>query len=68
MDKITSKDGTMIVYQRSGVGPPLVFVHSTTADHTRWVPILPAFEQYFTVYALNRRGRGGSGDSEQYAI
>jgi pimeloyl-ACP methyl ester carboxylesterase len=68
MDKITSKDGTMIAYQRSGVGPPLVLVHGTTADHTRWTPILPALEQYFTVYALDRRGRGGSGDAEQYAI
>jgi pimeloyl-ACP methyl ester carboxylesterase len=29
---------------------------------------LPAFEQRFTVYAIDRRGRGGSGDSEDYAI
>jgi len=68
METITSKDGTMIAYQRSGVGPPLVLVHGTTADHTRWTPILPAFEQHFTVYAVDRRGRGGSGDAEQYAI
>ena len=68
METITSTDGTMIAYQRSGVGPPLVLVHGTTADHTRWVPVLPAFEQHFTVYAVDRRGRGGSGDAEQYAI
>ncbi len=68
METITSKDGTMIAYQRSGTGPPLVLVHGTTADHTRWVPILPALEQHFTVYALDRRGRGGSGDAEQYVI
>jgi len=68
METITSKDGTMIAYQRSGTGPPLVLVHGTTADHTRWAPVLPAFEQYFTVYAVDRRGRGGSGDARQYAI
>lgn len=68
MDKITSKDGTMIAYRRSGTGPPLVLVHGTTADHTRWAPVLPAFEQHFTVYAVDRRGRGGSGDAEPYAI
>ena len=68
MDKITSKDGTMIAYQRSGIGPPLVLVHGTTADHTRWTPVLPVLEQHYTVYALDRRGRGGSGDAEQYAI
>ncbi len=68
METITSADGTMIAYQRSGTGPPLVLVHGTTADHTRWAPVLPAFEQHFSVYAVDRRGRGGSGDAEPYAI
>ena len=68
METITSTDGTMIAYQRTGTGPPLVLVHGTTADHTRWAPVLPALEQHFTVYAVDRRGRGGSGDAEPYAI
>jgi pimeloyl-ACP methyl ester carboxylesterase len=49
-------------------GPPLVLVHDTSADHTRWKPVLPTFEEHFTVYAVDRRGRGGSGDSEDYFI
>jgi pimeloyl-ACP methyl ester carboxylesterase len=70
MNHITSKDGTLIAYQRSGKGPPLVLVHGTTADHTRWRPILPPLEEHFTVYALDRRGRGESGDNnaDHYAI
>ena len=68
METIRSSDGTRIAYQRSGLGPPLILVHGTTADHTRWAPILPVLEQHFTVYALDRRGRGGSGDAEQYVI
>jgi pimeloyl-ACP methyl ester carboxylesterase len=68
METMTSTDGTMIAYQRSGTGPALVLVHGTTADHTRWAPVLPAFEQHFTVYAVDRRGRGGSGDAEPYSI
>lgn len=68
METITSTDGTKIVYQRSGTGPALVLVHGTTADHTRWTPVLRAFEQRFTVYAVDRRGRGGSGDAAQYSI
>ena len=68
METILSRDGTMIAYQRSGTGPALVLVHGGTADHTRWAPVLPAFEQRFTVYAVDRRGRGGSGDAEPYAI
>jgi pimeloyl-ACP methyl ester carboxylesterase len=67
-ETVTSKDGTPIAYWRSGEGPPLVLVHGAPADHSRWTPVLPAFEQRFTVYAIDRRGRGGSGDSDNYAI
>jgi len=65
---VTSKDGTPIAYWHSGQGPPLVLVHGTAADHGRWAPVLPAFEQHFSVCAVDRRGRGASGDSEHYAI
>jgi pimeloyl-ACP methyl ester carboxylesterase len=64
MYKIQSKDGTLLACQRSGTGPPLILVHGGTADHTRWAPILPALEEHFTVYAMDRRGRGSSGDTE----
>ncbi len=64
----TSRDGTPIAYWQSGSGPPLVLVHGTTADHTRWAGVLPSLERHFTVYAMDRRGRGGSGDTASYAI
>lgn len=65
-ETITSRDGTQIAYRRSGEGPPLVLVHGTAADHSRWSPVLSALEERFTVYAMDRRGRGGSGDSDGY--
>jgi pimeloyl-ACP methyl ester carboxylesterase len=68
MATITSKDGTRIAYSRSGSGQPLVLVHGTTADHTRWSRLLPELEPHFTVYAIDRRGRGGSGDAAEYDI
>lgn len=68
MESVTSRDGTLIAYWRSGQGPPLVLVHGSTADHTRWAPVLPAFAEHFTVYAVDRRSRGGSGDAGKYAI
>ena len=64
----TSKDGTPIACFTSGHGPPLVLVHGTTADHTRWAPVLAALEARFTVHACDRRGRGESGDAPGYAI
>jgi pimeloyl-ACP methyl ester carboxylesterase len=45
-----------------------VLVHGTAADHGRWRAVLPAFEQRFSVLAVDRRGRGGSGDSDGYEI
>lgn len=68
METIRSKDGTPIAYEKSGTGAPLVLVHGTSADHTRWAPVLPALERNFTVYAVDRRGRGGSGDNPAYSI
>ncbi|HEX2180937.1 MAG TPA: alpha/beta hydrolase [Rubrobacteraceae bacterium] len=67
-ESITSRDGTPIAYRRSGEGSPLVLVHGTAADHSRWRPVLPAFEGRFTVCAVDRRGRGGSGDANGYLV
>lgn len=66
--RVTSRDGTPIAAYRSGAGPPLLLVHGTTADHSRWAPISPRFEQHFTVYAMDRRGRGESGDAPEYEL
>jgi alpha-beta hydrolase superfamily lysophospholipase len=62
MTRVVSRDGTQIAYWTSGEGPPLVLVHGTTADHTRWRPLLPYLEPHATVHAIDRRGRGASGD------
>jgi pimeloyl-ACP methyl ester carboxylesterase len=66
--RVTSRDGTEIGYWTSGEGPPLVLVHGGTADHTRWRPLLPHLEPHATAHALDRRGRGASGDGAAYAV
>jgi pimeloyl-ACP methyl ester carboxylesterase len=66
--EIVSRDGTRIAFWRSGSGEPLVLVHGTSADHRRWAKVLPALEERFTVFNVDRRGRGGSGDGPDYAI
>ncbi len=65
---VVSHDGTKIACRRSGHGEPLVLVHGTSSDHTRWTKVLPALESRFSVFAVDRRGRGGSGDALDYAI
>jgi pimeloyl-ACP methyl ester carboxylesterase len=68
MTRVVSRDGTQIADWTSGEGPPLVLVHGTTADHTRWRPLLPYLEPHATVHAIDRRGRGASGDGPDYEL
>lgn len=63
-----SADGTRIGYSRRGLGPALVLLHGTGADESRWARAAPALEEHFTVHSVDRRGRGGSGDSAAYAL
>jgi pimeloyl-ACP methyl ester carboxylesterase len=66
--KVVSSDGTEIAYWSSGAGPPLVLVHGGLGDHTRWDALRPHLEPHVTVHAMDRRGRGGSGDHRDYAL
>ncbi len=68
MEKIPSKDGTLLAYRHTGAGSPLVLVHGTGGSSARWTPILPALEAHFSLYALDRRGRGESDDAPNYAL
>lgn len=63
-----SPDGTPIAYWTSGRGPSLVLVHGTTADHTRWRGVRPLLEPHVTMHAMDRRGRGASGDRPDHAL
>lgn len=61
-------DGVAIGADVIGDGPPLLLVHGTSADKARWAPLLPLLEDRFTCIAIDRRGRGSSGDAEPYRI
>lgn len=65
---VTSRDGTEIAYWTSGDGPPLVLVHGAISDHARWRPLLPYLEPHAMIHAIDRRGRGASGDGPDYRV
>jgi len=65
---VPSSEGTRIGYHRSGTGSPLVLVHGATAAHWSFRFLVPELVDRFTVYAIDRRGRGESGDGAEYAI
>lgn len=70
MDTVTSADGTEIAYERTGSGPPLVLVHGGGDVHEFWdlAGSRAALADHFTVYAMDRRGHGESGDAAAYAL
>jgi pimeloyl-ACP methyl ester carboxylesterase len=64
----SSRDGTSIGYFTSGDGPPLLLVHGGLGDHQRWEALRPHLEPHVTVHAMDRRGRGASGDHPDYRL
>ena len=59
---VRSSDGTPIAVFSAGSGPALVLVHGTTADHRTWRVLGPMLAAGHSIHAIDRRGRGDSGD------
>lgn len=70
MSTVTSRDGTIIGYTRSGSGPALILVDGALCYRAFGpMPGLAApLDNDFTVYMYDRRGRGESSDTQPYAI
>jgi pimeloyl-ACP methyl ester carboxylesterase len=68
VEKVRSKDGTEIAYDRMGDGPALVLVGGAWNDRMSAAPLAQLLAAEFSVYTYDRRGRGDSGDSPPYAV
>lgn len=68
MDTVTSRDGTTIVFDRLGEGPPVVLVCGGSVDRMADAAIAQELASDFTVFNYDRRGRGDSADTPPYAI
>ncbi|MBC3990080.1 alpha/beta hydrolase [Streptomyces sp. AC563] len=68
MEKIASRDGTVIAYDRVGVGPPVVVVAGASCDRGAQATLAGALARHMTVLNYDRRGRGDSGDTAPYAV
>jgi pimeloyl-ACP methyl ester carboxylesterase len=65
---VRSADGTPVAVFSSGSGTALVLVHGTAGDHTTFRVVGPMLAARFAVQAIDRRGRGASGDTLPYAV
>jgi pimeloyl-ACP methyl ester carboxylesterase len=61
MDQI-DVDGLRIAYERTGTGPPLVFLHGYVGDRRTWRRQIDGLSDEFTVVAWDAPGFGGSSD------
>lgn len=69
-EKVISRDGTAIAFEKKGSGPPLIFITGAIC-HRKFQPIIDdtkILSKAFTVYNYDRRGRGDSGDTETYSV
>jgi pimeloyl-ACP methyl ester carboxylesterase len=69
MSTVTSADGTVIGYERSGSGPALILVDGAMCYRAAGPmrPLAQRLTDHFSVVAYDRRGRGESGDTLPFA-
>lgn len=65
---VVSADGTTIGYRKLGSGTPVVIVHGSICTGDQWMPVAEELAANHTVYVMDRRGRGLSGDAEPYSL
>lgn len=68
LGRVIAPDGTPIAVHVSGRGRPLVAVPGTGSVHATWQAIRPLVEAQVRLYAVDRRGRGASGDARAYSL
>jgi pimeloyl-ACP methyl ester carboxylesterase len=68
MEKVASKDGTVIAFDRKGQGPALILVGGALSDRSGGTPFVDHLAPRFTVFSYDRRGRGDSKDTPPYAV
>ena len=70
MQRVHSRDGTSIAFDRSGEGPPIILVDGALCYRASgpMKPLAALLAPHFTVFTYDRRGRGDSGDTASYAV
>jgi pimeloyl-ACP methyl ester carboxylesterase len=68
MNTVVSPDGTTIAFDRLGEGPPVALVGGASVDRSSNAPLAELLAADFTVFNIDRRGRGDSGDTPPYAV
>ena len=65
---VAGADEVSIGLLTTGTGPALLLVHGGMGRIEQWEPVWSALAEHRQVTAMNRRGRGTSGDAEPYSL
>lgn len=70
IEKVTSRDGTIITLESRGTGPAVVIVDGPASSRSFGpsMKFASLLADKLTVYTYDRRGRGDSGDTAPYAV
>jgi pimeloyl-ACP methyl ester carboxylesterase len=68
MHTVESADGTPIGYRKLGSGSPIVVVHGSISTGEQWLAVAEYLATNHAVYVMDRRGRGLSGDADDYSL
>ncbi len=68
MQKVISKDGTPIAFEKTGQGPAVILVSGALSERSGMAPLAAQLAPHLTVFNYDRRGRGDSGDTLPYAV
>ncbi|TYB86063.1 alpha/beta fold hydrolase [Oceaniovalibus sp. ACAM 378] len=67
-EQVISRDGTPIAFERSGSGHAIILIGGILSDRGGMAALSEALTDHFTTMAIDRRGRGDSGDGKSYAV
>jgi pimeloyl-ACP methyl ester carboxylesterase len=67
MSTVNSKDGTIIAFDESGRGPAVIMIGGAMVQRAMDVSATQ-LPQHFRVFNYDRRGRGGSSDTQPFAV
>lgn len=68
MEKVTSRDGTVIAYDKIGHGPVVILTLGALNTRKSGIKLAKLLSTRFTVVTFDRRGRGNSTDSTTYKL
>jgi len=58
VNTVTSRDGTSIVFDRLGTGPPVIIVGGVMSGRSEQAPLADLLAERFTAFNYDRRGHG----------